>query len=117
MKQEVQFLAELNGKSLTDRHLAPFILDTEHANLSLDFKKEVNPAIKNLLKLNFSFVITQNQTANQILGQVEKSAGNRIALQVLGRAKKEAEEEFKKAIKNLIELYGKNGQLKKKKRK
>ena len=30
---------------------------------------------------------------------------------------KKHEEEFKKAIKNLIELYGKNGQLKKKKRK
>jgi len=98
LKQEIQFLAELNGKSLTDKHLAPFILDTDHAKLSLDFKKEVNPAIKNLLKLNFSFVITQEQAANQILGQVEKSSGNRIALQVLGRAKKLAEEEFKKAL-------------------
>jgi hypothetical protein len=98
LKQEIQFLAELNGKSLTDKHLAPFILDTDHAKLSLDFKKEVNPAIKSLLKLNFSFVITQEQAANMILGQVEKSSGNRIALQVLGRAKKAAEEEFKKAL-------------------
>jgi hypothetical protein len=98
LKQEIQFLAELNGKSLTNKHLAPFILDTDHAKLSLDFKKEVNPTVKALLKLNFSFVITQEQAANMILGQVEKSSGNRIALQVLGRAKKQAEEEFKKAL-------------------
>lgn len=69
--------------------LDPFILETDHLELSLDFKKGAVGVVKDLLTLNFSFVVTQESSWNSSLGSREKTAMSNI-VQNVWNVKREA---------------------------
>jgi len=58
--------------------LDPFILETDHLGLSLDIKEGAIGTAKDLLALNFSFVISQEASWNSSLGSREKTAMSSI---------------------------------------
>jgi len=58
--------------------LDPFILETDHLELSFDLKQGAVGIAKDLLALNFSFVISQEASWNSSLGSREKTAMSSI---------------------------------------
>jgi hypothetical protein len=82
--------------------LDPFILETDHLDLSLNFKKGAVGVVKDLLTLNFSFVITQESSWNSSLGSREKTAMSNI-VQNVWKIKREAlSGTFKKYIQEQV---------------
>jgi len=58
--------------------LDPFILETDHLGLSFDLKQGAVGIAKDLLDLNFSFVISQESSWNSSLGTREQTAMSSI---------------------------------------
>jgi hypothetical protein len=95
LTQEIQFLAGQYDKNVDRSAMTPFLNLQDHIDLSLEFKKQVSPTIKNLLYLNVSFVITQEASWNSSLGTQEKTAGNAIVESVWNKKKKEISDALK----------------------
>lgn len=58
--------------------LDPFVLETDHLGLSFDIKQGAIGTAKDLLALNFSFVVSQEASWNSSLGSREKTAMSSI---------------------------------------
>jgi len=75
-----------------------FILDSTHIDCALSVKKE-SSTFKNLLSLNFSFVVSQESTFNQgTLRTAENAAMNKIVQNVFNTTREKLKENFLKRI-------------------
>lgn len=75
-----------------------FILNSTHIDCALSIKKETS-TFKNLLSLNFSFVVSQESNFNQnILRTAENAAMNTLIQNVFNTTRKKLKDEFLKRI-------------------
>jgi hypothetical protein len=82
--------------------LDPFVLETDHLNLSYDIKEGAIGTVKDLLDLNFSFVISQEASWNSSLGSREKTAMSNIVEKAWKIKRDQLADDFKKYIKNFV---------------
>jgi hypothetical protein len=82
--------------------LDPFILETDHLGLSFDIKQGAIGTVKDLLDLNFSFVVSQEASWNSSLGSREQTAMTNIVRKAWDIERKQLAEDFKKYIKNFM---------------
>ena len=81
-----------------------FILDSTHIDCALVVNKEVSAGIKNLLSLNFSFVVSQETTFNSVtLRTAEVSAMNSIVDKVFKTTRDNLKSQF---LKNIVSKKG-----------
>jgi len=75
-----------------------FILDSTHIDSALSIKKDTS-TVKNLLSLNFSFVVSQESTFNQVtLRTAENAAMNKVIQNVFNITREKLKENFLKRI-------------------
>jgi hypothetical protein len=83
--------------------LDPFVLETDHLGLSFDVKEGAIGTVKDLLDLNFSFVVSQEASWNSSIGtKQEIPAMNRIVEKAWDMQRKQLAEDFKKYIKTFM---------------
>jgi len=82
--------------------LDPFILETDHLGLSYDIKEGAIGVVKDLLDLNFSFVVSQEASWNSSLGSREQTAMTNIVRKAWNIERKQLAEDFKKYIKTFM---------------
>jgi hypothetical protein len=82
--------------------LDPFILETDHLGLSYDIKEGAVGVAKDLLDLNFSFVISQEASWNSSLGTREKSAMTSIVEKAWKIKRDQLADDWKKYIKGFM---------------
>jgi hypothetical protein len=93
------------ANTLADRPtpaLDPFILETDHLGLSYDIKEGAIGVVKDLLDLNFSFVISQESSWNSSLGTREKTAMSSIVEKAWKIKRAKLSDDFKAYIKDSI---------------
>ena len=82
--------------------LDPFILETDHLDLSLDIKEGSIETARDLLNLNFSFVISQEASWNSSLGSREKTAMSGIVEKAWNIKRESLADVFKSYIKKYV---------------
>ena len=84
--------------------LDPFILETDHLGLSFDIKEGAIGTAKDLLDLNFSFVVSQEASWNSSIGtKQEIPAMTNIVRKAWNIERKQLAEDFKKYISKIIQ--------------
>ena len=91
-------LAYASQQAKTNVTMDTFILDSTHIDCALSIKKEAS-TFKNLLSLNFSFVVSQESTFNQgTLRTAENAAMNKVIQNVFNTNREKLKETFLKRI-------------------
>jgi hypothetical protein len=91
-------LAYASQQAKSNVTMDTFILNSTHIDCALSIKKEIS-TFKNLLSLNFSFVVSQESNFNQnILRTAENAAMNTLIQNVFNTTRKKLKEDFLKRI-------------------
>ena len=105
--QQTLYYANLEADRPTPS-LDPFVLETDHLGISYDIKEGAVGVVKDLLDLNFSFVVSQEASWNSSLGSREKTAMTNIVQKAWQMQRDQLSDDFKKYIKKFVpELPGK----------